>query len=109
MPKVRFTIYCIEVISCAALLNACAQHPATGTRRSTVLEAVPDYRWNDDFAVKSLPPGRMCHVDTPDCEALDPRPFQSCLLSGNRCPQTGELMLVPEPTDSHLMVLEGLE
>ncbi len=52
------------------------------------------------FQPDRYPPPRPCLLDSADCMALDPRPFEVCLLALNRCPSEAEMLPLPGSTET---------
>ena len=83
----RMLIASITATSLAGLLGCSTpQTAAPPMMIYSVLSPTPEYELRDGEVVpKSLQPfGRVCKLGT-SCLALDPRPFEPCLLSTKKC------------------------
>jgi hypothetical protein len=73
---------------------------ATITRLPQPAEPVPRYELRDGrwVPVPELQSGRTCQLGT-SCLAMDPRPFEPCLLSTKHCSDKIEPILVGPPPE----------
>jgi hypothetical protein len=83
-----------------ALLSACTSGGSDELRPSSAISAPAMIALQGEPS-PSHPPARPCLIGTSDCRDLDSRPFAPCLLTSERCPQSAEMMRVPQvPADS---------
>ena len=94
----------IGIVVLASLLGCSTQHSVQATQPATPppppLQLAPGYELHEGKVVPQvLTPPQVCKLGT-SCLAMDPRPFEPCLLSTKHCSDKAAepLLVAPAPS-----------